>query len=293
MRYKVQHKTTYSYSAPVTLCYNMAHLLPRDTTNQRCFNRKIKVTPRPLYQNEGHDYFGNETFYFSIQEPHRELTIDVTSILEIQPHNWVDLVENHTLTCGELRDILSRAESAEVRMAQEFCLDSQQIKRSENLRQYAEEIFSDNQPVLKAAMAFTHKIFTEFTFDPTATDVATPTEQVLKEKRGVCQDYAQLAIGCVRSVGLAARYMSGYIETLPPPGQEKLVGADASHAWFAIFVPDLGWVEFDPTNDLIAHDQHIVTGWGRDYADVPPLQGVVFDGGETHNLSVSVDVARV
>ena len=132
---------------------------------------------------------------------------------------------------------MARAESPEIRLAQEFCLDSLQIKRSENLSQYAQELFSDDQPVLKAAMAFTHKIFTEFTFDPTATDVTTPTEQVLKEKRGVCQDYAQLAIGCLRSVGLAARYMSGYIETLPPPGKEKLVGADASHAWFAIFVP--------------------------------------------------------
>ncbi|NVC93944.1 transglutaminase family protein [Vibrio natriegens] len=293
MRYKVQHKTTYSYSSPVTLCYNMAHLLPRDTVNQRCFNRKIQVTPKPLYQNEGHDYFGNETFYFSIQEPHKQLTIDVTSFLEVQPHDWAEIIENHPLTCGELRDIMARAESPEIRLAQEFCLDSLQIKRSENLSQYAQELFSDDQPVLKAAMAFTHKIFTEFTFDPTATDVTTPTEQVLKEKRGVCQDYAQLAIGCLRSVGLAARYMSGYIETLPPPGKEKLVGTDASHAWFAIFVPDLGWVEFDPTNDLIANEQHIVTGWGRDYADVAPLQGVIFDGGETHNLSVSVDVARV
>ncbi len=293
MRYKVQHKTTYSYSSPVTLCYNMAHLLPRDTSNQHCFNRKVTVTPRPLYQSEGQDYFGNETFYFSIQEPHQELTIDVTSILEVQPHDWLDRIENHQLTCGELRDMLNNAENAEIRLAQEYRLDSLQIKRSESLRQYAEELFSDHQPVLKAAMAFTHKIFTEFTFDPAATDVTTPTEQVLKEKRGVCQDYAQLAIGCLRSVGFAARYMSGYIETLPPPGQEKLVGADASHAWFAIFVPDLGWVEFDPTNDLIAQDQHIVTGWGRDYADVPPLQGVVFDGGETHRLTVSVDVVRV
>lgn len=293
MKFRVQHKTTYSYSAPVTLCYNMAHLVPRDTDNQRCYNHWLNVTPAPVYQNEGVDYYGNKTFYFSIQEPHQTLTIDVVSYLDVQPTPWSEMIDTHTLTCGELRAILKRTENEEARMASEFVLDSAQIQRSDNLAAFVDELFQDDQPVLKATMALTSKIFNEFTFDPAATDVTTPPEQVLEQKRGVCQDYAQLAIGCLRSVGLAARYMSGYIETLPPPGQERLVGADASHAWFAIFIPDVGWVEFDPTNNLIASDQHIVTGWGRDYADITPLQGVVFEGGDTHSLSVAVDVVRI
>lgn len=293
MKFRVQHKTTYSYSAPVTLCYNMAHLVPRDTENQRCFNRQIIVTPVPVYQSEGSDYFGNQTFYFSIQDPHQTLTIDVVSYLDVQPTNWGELVDTHPLTCGELRQILAKGESEDALMAKEYCLDSLQIKRSEKLREFAAELFTDEKRLLPSTMAFMYKIFSEFTFDPTATDVTTPPEQVLEQKSGVCQDYAQLAIGCLRSMGIAARYMSGYIETLPPPGQERLVGADASHAWFSVFVPDLGWVEFDPTNNLLASDQHIVTGWGRDYADITPLQGVVFEGGDSHSLSVSVDVMRI
>ncbi|WP_407333597.1 transglutaminase N-terminal domain-containing protein [Enterovibrio sp. 27052020O] len=293
MKYKVRHITSYAYSSPVTLCYNMAHLVPRDTENQRCFNRMIHVSPTPVYQNEGVDYFGNQTFYFSIQEPHQTLTIDVISYLDVQPTQWHSLIGTHTLTCGQLRQILAEAASEEARMAIEYSLDSLQIRRSEKLRGFVAELFVDHAPVLQAANALMNKIFTEFTFDPTATDVTTPPEKVLEQKRGVCQDYAQLAIGCLRSVGLAARYMSGYIETLPPEGQERLVGADASHAWFAIFIPDLGWVEFDPTNNILASDQHIVTGWGRDYADITPLQGVVFEGGDSHSLSVSVDVMRI
>lgn len=293
MKYRVRHTTTYDYNAPVTLCYNMAHLLPRDTERQRCLNRRIQVHPSPTYQREGVDYFGNPTFYFSIQEPHQKLTIDVVSYFDIQLPNWANSAEQHPLTCGELRAIISVAQTPALRKAKEYCLDSEQIFTSDILRDFAQPFFLDEQPLLMAVKAFTHHIFSEFTFDPSATDVTTPPEQVLKEKRGVCQDFAHLAIGCLRSVGIPARYMSGYIETLPPPGQEKMIGADASHAWFAVYVPELGWVEFDPTNNMIPTEQHIVTGWGRDYADVTPLQGVIFDGGDSQSLSVAVDVSRL
>ncbi len=293
MKYRVRHVTEYDYSSPVTLCYNMAHLLPRDTEYQRCLSRHIQVTPFPVYQNEGVDYFGNETFYFSIQEPHNKLTIEVVSYFDIQPNAFASMLDSHTLTCGQLRAMLTEANTPELRMVKEFALDSEQITRSDELRDYARSIFTDDKPVLKAAMEFTHKIFTEFAFDSTATNITTPLEQVMQEKRGVCQDFAHLSIGCLRSVGLPVRYMSGYIETVPPPGQVKMEGADASHAWFALYIPDLGWVEFDPTNDLIPSEQHIVTAWGRDYMDVTPLQGVIFDGGESQTLSVSVDVSRV
>jgi transglutaminase-like putative cysteine protease len=271
----------------------MAHLLPRDTRNQRCINQKIQINPPPVYQNESEDYFGNQTFYFSIQEAHKKLVIDVSTDFEIVP---LDMLENPTIpaiTCGELRQLLNEPSTPELRMAKEYLLDSPQIRCSNELKAYAESTFTDDKSVLDAALNFTHKIFTEFKFDPHTTTVATPLEQVLKQRSGVCQDFAHLAIGCLRSVGIPARYMSGYLETLPPPGQEKLVGVDASHAWFAVFLPDIGWLEFDPTNDLMPSDQHIVTAWGRDYSDVTPLQGVIFEGGGSQQLAVSVDVKRL
>ncbi|WP_392385157.1 transglutaminase N-terminal domain-containing protein [Marinomonas primoryensis] len=293
MRYRVRHITEYTYGAPVSLCYNMAHLLPRDTRNQLCIHQKIQINPPPVYQNEGEDYFGNQTFYFSIQEAHKKLVIDVSTDFEISPINVLEWQAQNTITCGELRSLLSAPNTPELRMAKEYLLDSPQIRRSADLGAYAQSTFADDKPILQATLAFTHKIFTEFKFDPSTTTVATPLEQVLKQRSGVCQDFAHLAIGCLRSVGIPARYISGYLETLPPPGQEKLVGADASHAWFAIFIPTLGWVEFDPTNDLMPNEQHLVTAWGRDYSDVTPLQGVIFEGGGSQQLAVSVDVRRV
>jgi transglutaminase-like putative cysteine protease len=292
MRYRVRHLTEYKYNKAVSLCYNMTHLLPRDTPHQRCLSRRIQITPTPIYQNEGTDYFGNPTFYFSIQEPHEKLAIDVVSYFDIAINGAI-AQNSHSITCGDLRQWLAFPATPELRMVKEYLLDSNLIHRSELLAEYAQDTFRDEIPVLQAAINFMHKIFQEFTFDPVATTISTPPEQVLEEKRGVCQDFAHLAIACIRSIGLPAKYISGYLETLPPEGEEKLVGADASHAWFAVFIPELGWVEFDPTNDLMPGEQHIVTAWGRDYADVTPLQGVIFDGGETLALHVSVDVQRV
>jgi transglutaminase-like putative cysteine protease len=293
MRYRVRHLTEYLYAAPVTLCYNMTHLLPRDTPKQRCLSRNIKVSPTPIYHSAGEDYFGNETYYFSIQESHKKLTIEVESIFDIDEQDLPNQLSLQVPTCGELRQMLAYADTPELRMVKEYLLDSTHIHRSAKLAAYAADTFADEVSVLQAALDFTHKIFQEFTFDASATSISTPAEQVLEERRGVCQDFAHFAISCIRSVGLPARYISGYLETLPPPGQEKLVGADASHAWFAIFVPELGWVEFDPTNDLMPNGQHIITAWGRDYADVSPLQGVIFDGGDSQKLNVSVDVQRL
>lgn len=293
MRYRVRHITKYSYGAPVSLCYNMAHLLPRDTQHQRCLNQKVRITPLPVYQNESTDYFGNQTFYFSIQEAHKTLEIDVTCDFEITPIDLETYQAKSTISCGQLRALLKAPSTPEERLAKEYLLDSSQVRRSKALQDYAAEVFTEDKNALKATLEFTHKLFSEFTFDPNTTTVATPLEQVLEQRSGVCQDFAHLAIGCLRSVGLPARYMSGYLETLPPPGQEKLIGVDASHAWFAIFLPELGWVEFDPTNDLMPSDQHIVTAWGRDYADVTPLQGVIFEGGGSQQMSVSVDVRRL
>lgn len=293
MKYRVTHITQYEYSAPVTLCYNIAHLLPGNTPLQRCHQQRISVTPEPVYQKQGQDYFGNGTLYFSIQEPHQKLTIEV--VTELDRHSVSDLhvLRQCPLTCGELRQQLKQANDTELRLVSEFCLNSPLIKRSAALVTLTESLFEDDQPVIEAVWRLTEKIFDEFTFDPTATTVTTPTDQVVRDKRGVCQDFAHVAIACLRSVGLPARYISGYIETLPPPGKEKLVGADASHAWFAVFVPGVGWIEFDPTNNVMPGEQHIVTAWGRDYSDVTPLQGVIFEGGDSNTLTVSVDVARL
>jgi transglutaminase-like putative cysteine protease len=267
--------------------------LLRDTDNQRCLSRHIEVTPQPVYQSEGTDYFGNPTFYFSIQVPHDKLTVEVESEIEITELGSADQLNLYPLTCGELRRLLDEAGTPELRMVKEYVLDSELIRRSMLFSDYAADLFHDDAVVLQAALAFTHRIFQEFTFDTVATNVSTQPEQVLQQKRGVCQDFAHLAIACLRSLGLPARYISGYIETLPPPGQTKMVGADASHAWFSVFIPGLGWTEFDPTNDLMPNGQHIVTGWGRDFADVTPLQGVVFDGGGTRVLQVAVDVQQL
>ena len=241
MRYRVRHITEYLYGAPVTLCYNMAHLLPRDTRNQRCLSRRILVSPTPVYQTEGEDYYGNPTFYFSVQEPHKKLAIDVECYFEIEQNDLSSQLNLHGLTCGELRQQLMHADTPELRMAKEFTLDSTHIHRTAELADYGRSCFTDDTSVLQASMDFTHKIFEEFAFDPTATSVSTPPEQVLEEKRGVCQDFAHLAIACIRSLGLPARYMSGYLETLPPPGQEKLVGADASNALLGNVVALIRW----------------------------------------------------
>lgn len=293
MKYQVRHITEYQYSAPVSLCYNLAHLLPRNTQQQDCQQQKLTITPPPSYQHTGEDYFGNKTLYFTIEAAHNSLTIDVISDIEINPHAPYLAPSATTLTCGQLRQSLKHADTPELRLVKEYLFDSSHIRRSADLNAYAIDLFADQQPLLTAVKNFTEKLFNEFTFDPNTTEVATPLEQVLQQRSGVCQDFAHLAIACLRSVGLPARYMSGYLETLPPPGQEKLIGADASHAWFAVYMGELGWVEFDPTNNLMPYDQHIVTAWGRDYADVTPLQGLIFDGGESQTLHVSVDVKRL
>jgi transglutaminase-like putative cysteine protease len=238
------------------------------------------------------DYFGNHYIYFSLQKPHTKLVIDVTTEINSQNERAAFALELG-ISCKAARDMLMYNQDADTIQAKEYILDSPMIRPNANLKSYAESLFQDDIPLLSAARALTTKIFNDFKYDPSSTTVATPLDEVLQRKSGVCQDFAHIAIGCLRALGYPARYVSGYLETLPPPGQEKLVGADASHAWFAIYSPGEGWFEFDPTNDDIPKEQHITTAWGRDYSDVTPLKGVIFDGGNSHQLSVSVDVRRL
>ncbi|MFP5414386.1 MAG: transglutaminase domain-containing protein, partial [Gammaproteobacteria bacterium] len=259
----------------------------------RCLGSSIQVTPAPATAVEERDYFGNRVYRFSVETPHRELEVSVSSQVE------VDLDRNGTpvldlgATCAEARDRLWRESDENHLLAREFLLDSPMIKAGIALRDYAAPLFADTRPLLSAVRELTSRIFSDFAYDPEFTTVATPLEEVLESRRGVCQDFAHLAVGCLRALGFPARYVSGYMETRPAPGQARLVGADASHAWFAVYAPGEGWVEFDPTNDNMPGAQHITTAWGRDYSDVTPLRGVIFDGGDCEKMTVGVDVERV
>ncbi len=304
LKYQVRHLTHYEYEQKVISCHNRAHLLPRETPFQLAATPRVLIHPTPTTGNRRIDYFGNRVYHFSIQEPHQSLSIQVTTDITLKPQRMGSSQPlGYGNTCAQVKEKLAQVGGSkntppnsygiETLYAREFLLASPMVRLSDSLRQYADSCFSPHKPFLTAVMDFSHKIFSEFDYEPGVTDVATPIEDVLANKYGVCQDFAHLAIGCLRSLGYAARYVSGYLETLPAPGQKKLVGADASHAWFSVYSPGEGWFEFDPTNDSIPGHQHIVTAWGRDYSDVSPLRGVIFGGGTNQRLSVSVDVQRL
>lgn len=293
MRFTVRHTTAYQYDEPVTLGYNRAHLLPRDTSRQRVMQREVRITPTPNWQTQHTDYYGNQYIYFIMQEPHRELEITITSEVDVSEQSLAQpqLAET-AYTCGELLQTLNTSVDPEIIDTREFTLASPLVPLSPTLADYARDLFTPDAPVLEAVKALNSRIWEEFEYDPGFTSISTPIEEVLEHKRGVCQDFAHLALGCLRALGFPARYVSGYLETLPPEGQEKLQGADASHAWFAVFLPGYGWFDFDPTNNSQPTEQHITTAWGRDYGDVIPMCGVFFDGGSKQKLDVAVDVIR-
>jgi transglutaminase-like putative cysteine protease len=291
MKYRITHKTLYSYNEAVSLCHNEAHLLLRNGVYQTCLNSELMIDPLPIVQQDRIDYFGNRVSYFAIQSPHKVLTITADSIVDVShPGEIYSSLESPSWEY--VRDLLMTDTSQETLFAREFVLDSPFASVDNSLMAFALPSFTRNRPILEATHDLMRRIFTEFTYDPHFTTIVTPLSDVLLHRRGVCQDFAHLMIACIRSLGLAARYVSGYLETLPPPGQQKLQGSDASHAWIAVYVPVRGWIDFDPTNNQIPTDQHITTAWGRDYSDVTPLKGIIFGGGE-HVLSVSVDVNRI
>lgn len=293
MNYRVIHETRYTYSETVTLCHNEAHLIPRTFDRQRCSQYGMHIEPRPVDYQEREDFFGNRIAYFSIEQPHRTLTVTATSEVETQEASIEAMAVHKGIAWEKVRDQLMADNEAEVLDARQYTLDSPLIKVSPELLAFAHGAFSPGRSLVEAVLDLIGRIHREFTYAPGFSTVTTPLSQVLEQRRGVCQDFAQLAIGCLRALGLAARYVSGYLETIPPLGQERLAGADASHAWFAVYVPIHGWLDFDPTNNQATEGQHITAAWGRDYSDVSPLKGVVFGGGTQHTLSVSVDVARI
>lgn len=291
MKYRVRHTTRYDYAAKVSQCYNLAFLIPRETENQRLTSSQIHVHPQPDFSARRRDYFGNEAYHFMVHKPHSSLEITTESLIEISALRR-SLSLDFGNSCAQARSLLYQMADATTLAAREYLLDSPFVNINEDIANYARSSFVDNRPLLSAVAELTERIYKDFTYDPTSTTISTPLAEVMEKRRGVCQDFAHLAIACLRSLGFPARYVSGYLETLPPPGQAKLIGADASHAWFAVYSPVEGWFEFDPTNNKMATEQHITTAWGRDYSDVTPLKGVIFGGGDDQVLSVEVDVQR-
>ena len=291
MKYRVTHTTEYQYSAPVTQCHNEGRLLPRNFNRQICTAVQVKINPAPQDYREREDFFGNRICYFAILQPHTNLTVTAISEVQIAPEGG-NLDFYHDSPWENVCRHLQANSDPGVLNARQYVLDSPMVTATRELAQYSKPSFAKGRPLVDAVHDLMQRIHRDFVYDPEFTTLATPLAQVLKHRRGVCQDFAHLAIGALRAQGLAARYTSGYIETSPPPGQKKIVGADASHAWFSVYVPDTGWLDFDPTNNQMPMDRHITVAWGRDYSDVAPLKGVIFGGGK-HKLNVSVDVQNL
>jgi len=288
MKYRITHNTAYRYSEPASLSQNELFLRPRETSSQRVMQSRLTIVPEPQYLHQRTDYFGNIAHVFMVQQPHDELAMTTVSLVETflpatpaaaSTSPWETVTRRLAAPKGP-------AELA----ANQFVFVSPLVTVSPEAMAYGRPSFPPGTPLLAGALDLVRRIFTDFTYDKSATTVDTAVDQVLVDRKGVCQDFAHVAISCLRSLGLAARYVSGYLETSPPPGKPRLIGADASHAWISLFVPDAGWVDLDPTNNRIAGESHITVAWGRDYGDVTPVKGVVMGGG-VHSLSVTVDVA--
>lgn len=290
MIYRVSHSTTYEYYEPVSFSQHLLRLRPRDFRGQECLEYELSVAPAPRSLCVHNDYFGNAVAFVSIEQPHNRLTIRSSS--QVERSNILTIEPRETPAWERVRDLTRGCQIGAALEASEFLFDSPLIKTADEYRQYATLSFSKGRPLLDAVLHLTERIHEDFKFDPEATTVSTPVETVMKTRRGVCQDFAQLQIACLRSLGLPARYVSGYIETLPPPGKEKLVGSDASHAWVSFYCHGLGWIDVDPTNNLLVGKQHVTVGWGRDYGDISPVRGVILGSGH-HAVKVAVDVEPV
>lgn len=287
MRYQVRHTTRYQYSEPASLSQNELYLFPRTTPSQSILRPRLVIRPKPAYTHSRRDYFGNHVDIFMVQASHEELAITAESLIETAAPQ-TPTAESTPAWEEVARRLQAHAASVDLE-ASEFAFPSPMIAFHPEVRRYAEPSFPAGAPILEAVLDLTRRIHAEFAYEKGATTIGTPVETVLANRKGVCQDFAHLQIGCLRALGLAARYVSGYLETLPPPGKPKLLGADASHAWLSVFVPDSGWIDVDPTNNLIPGDRHITVAWGRDYSDVTPTKGIVMGGG-THSQSIKVDV---
>ena len=285
--YDLTHTTTYDYLSPVTVSHHLLRVSPRRLARQFRLEHSVQTDPVAATTSQRTDYFGNDVTFATIEGAHRRLRITSRSRVAVGPAFIPDPTE--TPHWESVRGLCRSDRSSAVLEAIEFTFPSPVVPLEPAFAEYALASFTPRRSILEAALELTSRIHADFKFDPTATTVSTPLLEVLEKRRGVCQDFAHFEIACLRSLGLPARYVSGYLETIPPPGKPRLVGADASHAWVSLFCPGIGWIDLDPTNNCTPSIRHITAAWGRDYSDVSPIRGVLLGSGE-HTLSVAVDV---
>ena len=296
--YEVTHTTEYRYEEYVTDSFGRAMLAPRETAHQRILEHTVEITPEPHILSEHVDHFGNHSHFYEVRTPHTRLTVTKRSLLEIE---WPapDLDRLNGWTVAEAAQIIASGgdqdtdgPTIDLVEAAQYVLPSRLVDLTGEVEEYARTILPPDRPFGEALVALYAQIYRDFTYAKGTTSVKTTLPELLAQREGVCQDFAHLAVGCLRSVGIPGRYVSGYIETMPPPGQVKLAGSDATHAWVSAMAPNGDWVDLDPTNDHFADSRYVVTGWGRDFRDVSPLKGVIFSEGKGSELKVAVDVIR-
>jgi transglutaminase-like putative cysteine protease len=293
VRLRVLHETRYRYASPVTQSRQFLHLTPRDMPSQRVTSHRIAVQPHAAETTAGTDFFGNHTTHAVITAPHQTLSVLAESAVELRARAF-DPAACEARPWESVREALARPGIATLEAAR-YLFESPHVALDAGLAAYAAASFTPGRDLLPALLELNARIHDEFEFDSTATTVSTPLAEVLAHRRGVCQDFAHLMIGCLRTRGLPARYVSGYLLTQPPPGQPRLIGSDASHAWVSVYCPGCehqqgDWIDFDPTNNCTLDRDHVTLGWGRDFSDVTPTRGVTLGGGD-HELTVSVTVS--
>jgi transglutaminase-like putative cysteine protease len=287
VHYRVRHFSAYRYGSDIMLAHHLLHLTPRPAPGQRVTGFHMVVEPKPSVITQHQDFFGNPTTYLELHEPHMRLSVKTEIHIAVDEDRPGPAEMD--LPWEKLRDRLIAAADDGSRAASLFAYGSAMVAVSIDLRDFALPSFTPGRPIGEAVMDLTTRIYDEFTFDTEATTISTPVAEVLENKRGVCQDFAHLEIGCLRSLGLAARYVSGYLRTIPPPGKPRAIGADASHAWLSVWCGGDRWLDMDPTNGRAGSSDLITLAWGRDYGDVSPLQGVII-GSSIQHLTVEVDV---
>lgn len=290
MTFEISHRTTYRYRRTVAQSRHVLHLRPRELAGQNVTNHSLHIEPVPARRADMKDYFGNTAVLLRIDTEHSEFVVHARSTVDVRPATVPDLAATRAWDQMSVSQVEPLAAAGPDVL--HFTCPSRHVTFSREVVEFARVSFPPQRPVLLGAIDLTTRIFKEFKFDPAATDVATPIKRVLELRRGVCQDFAHLTIAALRSIGIPARYVSGYLVTRPPPGQAKLAGTDASHAWLSVWAPETGWVDFDPTNGIIPSGEHITLAYGRDYDDISPISGVLLGGGD-QTMAVAVDVVPV
>jgi transglutaminase-like putative cysteine protease len=285
--YRISHRTVYRYADVVTNSYGRGFLTPHNSVRQRCRSHELLIEPNAADSSTSRDVYGNISSYFHVTEPHQTLSIASNSIVEVDPPP----AELYSGGSARAPWEIARPVGLDAAMATEFTLDLQPAEITSELRDYAALSFEPGRPLIDVLRDLTSRIYADFTYRSGSTAVSTQVSEVLAAREGVCQDFARLAIACLRANGLAASYVSGYLATDPPPGRERMIGIDATHAWASVWTPQNQWLGLDPTNDQMVDERYITVGYGRDYADIPPLRGIIYTDSQSSDIEVAVDVA--